>query len=93
MSWTCYRPDPRIDAFRQSYLELNAGRDRNQIRMRLDVSFRAEEESIDAFQWFCWRSPSMVAEYDLFLEVSRNYRFLLDVGASHGVYALSFCVG
>ena len=91
MAQSFYRPDPRVNAFRQKYLQLNQGCDRKQIRMRSDVSFLAEEESIEAFQWFCWRSPQMVAEYDLFLEVSRNCRWFLDVGASHGVYSLSFC--
>jgi hypothetical protein len=59
--------------------------------MRSNLCFFPEEESIEAF--WCWRNPEMAAEYYLFQEVSRNSRWFLDVGASHGICALDSADG
>lgn len=87
-----YRPDPLINRNREIFNSLNADKDNeNLIRMRENIEFMVTERSKDAFEWFCYKSPSMVAEYDLFLERTKGCRRLLDVGCSHGVYSLTFC--
>lgn len=59
--------------------------------MRPGVSFVAHPLTRVDLPAFCGTWPEMTAEYDRFISVARGRQALLDVGAYHGVYALTFC--
>ena len=88
-----YVPDPQVSILRDSFEQLNEGSPQDSIVMRRGVTFRIGHDSREPFQWFCWKSPTMVQEFDRFLEVRGKYRRFLDLGANHGVYSLAFVAG
>src|SRR4051812_29973975 len=59
-------------------------------KLREGIEFNCTENSVYGFEFFTFRSPPMVKEMDVFLEVTRDRKRLLDVGAFHGVFSLAF---
>jgi FkbM family methyltransferase len=72
------------------FVQLNEPRKLGLITMREGIEFFTHDESFESFQWFCWRSPGMVDEYDRFVSDCRGKCTFLDIGACHGVYSLTF---
>ena len=85
-----YRPDPSMRAAYSRFAELNQSRQPGSITMREGIHFLTHSESFQSFQWFCWRSPDMVAEYDRFVTDCPAKSTFLDIGACHGVYSLTY---
>jgi len=69
---------------------LNEGVAPGFIRLPGGVEIPTVEESRFGFEFFCWRSPEMVAEMKAFLQVARGKRRFFDIGALHGVFSLAF---
>jgi FkbM family methyltransferase len=87
-----YTPNPLVEKYKAEFLNRNRKKlIPDLIKMREGVEFRATERSRDAFEWFCYKSPQMVQEYDQFLEKIRGRQSFLDAGCSHGVFSLTFC--
>ena len=42
------------------------------------------------FQFFCFRSPEMVQEMNMFIKYAKGKRCLFDIGAYHGMFSLVF---
>lgn len=42
------------------------------------------------FEFFCWRSPEMKQELDLFIKYANGKSLMLDIGAFHGIFSLVF---
>jgi FkbM family methyltransferase len=62
----------------------------NQIAMRKGMVWNIDLESKYPFSWFCYRSPQMVEEFDLFLKICSDRKCFIDIGANHGVFSLAF---
>ena len=85
-----YKDNPSTQSAHSRFLQLNEPRKPGLITMREGIQFLTHRESFQSFQWFCWRSPDMVDEYDRFASDCRGKLNFLDVGACHGVYSLTF---
>lgn len=85
--------DPRRIALHRRFLRLNRGAAGDEIVLRPGLSLAVDRQAREPFEWFCFRSPEMVAELDGFLGRSRECRRFLDVGACHGLFALAFAQG
>lgn len=75
------------------YLNLNGGASTiSQGRMvfRPGIELFGAEDCLHGFEFFCFRSPEMTVEMNNFLALVKGRRRLLDVGALHGVFTLSF---
>jgi FkbM family methyltransferase len=83
-------PDPREPALRAQFEKINATAGENEIVMRHGLTLKIHRSSRHAFEHFCYRSPTMVDEMDRFMELTRDKRSLLDIGALHGVFSLMF---
>jgi FkbM family methyltransferase len=57
------------------------------------IILKVHPESRVAFEYFCDRSPEMIAEMDAFIAATSKKMRLLDVGALHGLFSLVFAVG
>lgn len=85
-----FRKDERLAELEKSFFEMNDTNNPTSITLREGVSFEVHQESFESFQWFCWKSLQMHDEYNRFLEICRGRRRFIDVGACHGIYALTF---
>ena len=85
-----YQGNPSTPAAHSRFMQLNEPGQSGLITMREGIQFHTHSESFHSFQWFCWRSPEMVQEYDQFVSDCSGKSTLLDVGACHGVYSLTF---
>lgn len=55
---------------------------------------RAPFEAKESYEHFCWITPRMIKEMQVFLTMSAECNVLYDVGALHGVFSLAFtCLG
>lgn len=54
------------------------------------ISFTVKNETLYALEHFTFRSKEMVKEMQAFLELSKQKRCFLDVGALYGVFSLAF---
>src|SRR5262245_51332487 len=61
------------------------------VTMRPGVSFIAHRKPRADLRFFCGKWAEATAEYDRFIAVARGKSRLLDVGAKHCVYSLTFC--
>src|SRR5215470_14830941 len=61
------------------------------VTMRPGVSFVAHRRTRADLRAFCGKWAEATAEYDRFISVAHGKRRLLDVGAKHGIYSLTFC--
>jgi FkbM family methyltransferase len=87
------RLDPRRLWLRRRFRRLNAGAAGDEIVLRPGLRLGIDPQAREPFEWFCFRSPEMVAELDGFLAQVAGRRRLLDVGACHGLFALAFTQG
>jgi FkbM family methyltransferase len=71
----------------------NANAAEGEIVLRDNLSLAIHPDSLLAFEYFCFRSPEMVAELDAFISRIRPCHRLLDVGALHGIFSLVFVAG
>jgi FkbM family methyltransferase len=85
-----YKGNPSTRPAHFRFVQLNEPRELGLITMREGIQFFTHDESFDSFQWFCWRSPEMIDEYDQFVSDCQGKSTLLDVGACHGAYSLTF---
>jgi FkbM family methyltransferase len=83
--------DPRRIALRRRFLRLNREAGADEIVLRPGLRLAVDPRSVEPFEWFCFRSPEMVREFDELLARSQGLHRFLDVGAFHGLFALAFC--
>jgi FkbM family methyltransferase len=83
--------NPRRIALRRRFLRLNRDTGEGGIVLRPGLRLAVDPRSVEPFEWFCFRSPEMVREFDEFLARSQDLHRFLDVGAFHGLFALAFC--
>lgn len=88
-----WKPDPRIAVAQEKFAELNHSLPTGRIAMRPGIVWNVDPQSQEAFTWFCYQSPEMVAELDFFLRISADRKRFLDLGANHGVFSLAFTFG
>jgi FkbM family methyltransferase len=62
----------------------------NEITIRPNITLKIHPDSRIPFEYFCFRSPECVEELDAFLNYSSDCKRLLDIGALHGIFALTF---
>jgi FkbM family methyltransferase len=86
-------PHPKDVAARREFDRLNAACAADQIVMREGMTWTIHPESREAFQYFCYKSRFMVAEFDLMLAAREGKSAYLDIGANHGVFSLAFTHG
>jgi FkbM family methyltransferase len=87
------RLDPRRLWLHRRFQQLNAGAAGDEMVLRPGLRLGVDPQAREPFEWFCFRSPEMVAELDGFLSQVAGRRRLLDVGACHGLFALAFTQG
>jgi FkbM family methyltransferase len=85
--------DPRRLRLYRRFRRLNADAAADEIVLRPGLRLAIDRQAREPFEWFCFRSPEMVAELDVFLSRVAGRRRLLDVGACHGLFSLAFTHG
>lgn len=88
-----WKPDPRIAAAKENFMELNHSLPSGRIAMRPGIVWNVDPQSKNPFTWFCYQSPEMVTEFDFFLRIRASRMRFLDLGANHGVFSLAFTFG
>jgi FkbM family methyltransferase len=74
----------------KKFRALNAGLPPNEIVLREGIRLKICPEAHFSFEHFCFRHDEMVMEYDFFLQQIHGRKRLLDVGALHGIFSLTF---
>ncbi len=59
-------------------------------KVREGIEFNIHQESKFVFEFFTFRSPECIAEMDCFIKYAKGKRYLLDIGAYHGIFSLVF---
>jgi FkbM family methyltransferase len=72
--------------------QLNRDANADEIVLREGLRLKVHPDARHAFEHFCYWSPQMVDELDVFLANTADRRRLLDVGAFHGLFSLVFAV-
>jgi FkbM family methyltransferase len=87
-----YDQDPGFEARRLEFerLQQSQATTNDELVLRPGLALRVHAESFMPFSWFCWHSPDMVAELDLFIALAAGARTFADVGANHGIFSLVF---
>jgi FkbM family methyltransferase len=85
--------DPRRLDSRRRFQRLNRGAAADEMVLRPGLRLAVDPQAREPFEWFCFRSPEMVAELDAFLARAVDCRRFLDVGACHGLFSLAFTQG
>ncbi len=62
----------------------------NNICIREGIVLNIQEECRFGFEFFCYRSPEMIYEMDMFVKYAKGRKCLLDCGAFDGIYSLVF---
>ncbi len=83
----------QADLLEDRYKALNRSVPAGEMVVRPDLRIKYHPDSRLAFEAFCFRCPQMVAEMDRFIDLARDKRRLLDVGALHGIFSLVFTAG
>lgn len=84
-----YQPPAEISALREEFMKCQPS-DPEQMALRHGITVSVHPESREPFEWFCYRSPEMVREFDSFIHHARSFKTFADVGANHGVFSLAF---
>jgi FkbM family methyltransferase len=84
------RWDPELRRRRREFSTLNRGVSAGEIALRPGVKFSVDPEARESMEYFATRSKEMCRELDAFLLATSGRSRLLDIGALHGVFALSF---
>lgn len=79
-----------IEKLRSEHELRQTGKHLTDYVLRDGIEFRVSPLARPGFDHFCFVDPEMVYEMDLFLNLARNSRRFLDVGALHGVFSLAF---
>lgn len=74
----------------EGHQRINQGLSSGEIRLRENLQVNIHPQCRVGFEYFCYKSPDMVAELDSFLTRTRNCSRLLDIGALHGIFSLAF---
>lgn len=69
---------------------MNLNSAENEIKIRDNIMLKIHPDSREPFEYFCFRDAEMVAELDFFIEQSKGCKYFLDIGALHGIFALTF---
>jgi FkbM family methyltransferase len=86
-----YRPPEEMAVWKAAFEELQKGlTGSDELAVREKLVLRIDQESRQPFEWFCWRSPEMVSELDLFIKRCTGAATFADVGANHGIFSLVF---
>jgi FkbM family methyltransferase len=86
-----YRRPHEIEVLRRQFEQLNGNVvPSGSIALRHGIVLRIDDESRYPFEWFCWRSPEMVRELDLFIKRINGTAVFADIGANHGIFSLVF---
>jgi FkbM family methyltransferase len=85
--------DPRRLLSWRRFRRLNRGAAADEMVLRPGLRLAVDPQAREPFEWFCFRSPEMVAELDAFLARAADRRRFLDVGACHGLFSLAFAQG
>src|SRR5439155_244463 len=72
---------------------LNRASGPNEMVLREGLKLHVGPETRSSFEYFCFRSDEMVEEMDCFLRLAANRFKLLDIGALHGAFSLTFTSG
>ena len=75
---------------RVPYQRLNEGAAADEIVLREGIRLKVHPAARGTFEGFCYWSPEMVDELDVFLANTLDRHALLDVGALHGIFSLVF---
>lgn len=81
------------DTLKIEHDRLNAGLAPDEFCLREGLKFKIHPDSRFPFEFFTWRSVDMTNEMNAFLELSKDKKCLLDIGALHGIFSLAFTVG
>jgi FkbM family methyltransferase len=87
------RWDPRRLRRQALFRAWNRGAAADEIVLRPGLRLRIDELSREPFEHFCFRSPDMARELDVFVRAMPAHRSFLDVGALHGIFSLVFASG
>lgn len=87
--------DEQIQQLKEQHDKLQEGLSPSQMAIREGIIINVPEGGYDSYprfgyQFFCFRSPEMVREMDLFIKYAKGKNILADVGAYHGIYSLVF---
>lgn len=86
-----YQPPEEIGRMREKFDQLQKQVTKpGAMLLRPGIELELDAESKEPFTWFCWRSPEMVKELDLFINRVQGGTTFVDVGANHGVFSLVF---
>lgn len=72
------------------YQHRNAGVSASKIILRDNIILQIHPDCKIAFEYFCFRNMEMVEELNSFLALTTDCKALLDIGALHGVFSLTF---
>lgn len=84
-----------IEQLKTQHDKLQEGLPSNMMAIRDCIIINVGEGAYDSyprfgFQFFCFRSPEMVSEFNCFIEHAKGKKCLLDIGAFHGLFSLVF---
>jgi len=65
---------------------------KNEIVLRKGLTLNIVPDTRFGFEYFCFRDEDPIKEFDCFLTIAAHKNRLLDVGALHGIFSLSFTV-
>ena len=74
------------------HTELNRNCGKNEIALRPGLKLNISPGSRLGFEYFCFRDEDPIKEFDCFLEIAARKERLLDIGALHGIFSLSFTI-
>jgi len=80
----------RLNALRRNHEERNIGIPPDELRLRDGVVLKVTPFIREQYEYFCFRDPDIVAEFDAFARFAIGKVALLDVGAEHGFFSLAF---
>jgi hypothetical protein len=79
-----------INILEESHRLINSSVAADRIVLRQGLELGIHPESRLGFEYFCFRSPTMVRELDSFLRAIAEKKCFLDIGALHGIFSLVF---
>jgi FkbM family methyltransferase len=82
--------DPRREKLEREYRSWNERVGSGKIVLRPGLEFKIHPDSRQPFESFCFSSPVMVEEMNVFLDLVRGKRHFMDIGAHHGIFSLAF---
>lgn len=84
------RASPRRQIATFRFRRANQGLSTGEIGLRPGIHLRACPEAREGYEHFAYRSLEMVEELDVFLREAGNASVLMDIGACHGLFTLSY---